>query len=63
MVVKCAILLVIAEANGRNVLNHFELHSWFGMKMMVSVWWGFLLCIVLGLMINIFSLINHTFSL
>jgi hypothetical protein len=44
-------------------LNHFELHSWFGMKMMVSIWWGFLLCTVLGLMIDIFSLINHTFSL
>ena len=63
MVVKCAILLAIAEANGRNVLNHFELHSWFGMKMMVSLWWGFLLGTVLGLMIEICSLINHTIVL
>ena len=63
MAVKCAILLAIAEANGRNVLNHFELHSWFGMKMMVSVWWGFLLCTVLGLMINIFfAHKSHIFS-
>jgi hypothetical protein len=51
-VVRCAILLAIAETNGDNVFYHFELHSWFGMKMMVSLWWGSLLCTVLGLMID-----------
>jgi hypothetical protein len=51
-VVRCAILLTIAEAKGGNVLNRCELHSWFGMKMMASLWWRFLLCTVLGIMID-----------